>query len=336
MMNSKGAGLVAVVTGAGRPSGIGFEVCRQLATQGMRVVLTARDGDAARQRAEELRSEGLEAFANTRRDRARKRRCGRRGGRKRLRPARRVDQQRRRDDDLRGVAFDMRSRSHGKGAGRNAARGVAGYSGVGAVAEAWDSRPSGQRVQRRGFARRCRVWPHHEQFDGSILRGRQGRAKRTNRLCSQMSCARTASWSTRCVRGSPRRFQVHSKWVHAQYAKALRASCGALCSRTAVRAEASFAMANRSRGDGDSRIEEFQPRDWRAWRRWLAGHHDRLGSVWLVFTKKPAEHATRAAQTPWRGVVLRLGGSRPRKLDDVRYAQLYSSRNPNSPWPKIN
>lgn len=43
---------IAVVTGGNR--GIGFEVCRQLAGQGLRVVLTARDGEKASRAAGEI------------------------------------------------------------------------------------------------------------------------------------------------------------------------------------------------------------------------------------------------------------------------------------------
>jgi NAD(P)-dependent dehydrogenase (short-subunit alcohol dehydrogenase family) len=43
---------IAVVTGGNR--GIGFEVCRQLAGQGLRVVLAARDGEKARRAAGEI------------------------------------------------------------------------------------------------------------------------------------------------------------------------------------------------------------------------------------------------------------------------------------------
>lgn len=50
---------VAVITGAGRKSGIGFEVARQLGTRGITVVLTARDGAAAKARAGELAGLGL-------------------------------------------------------------------------------------------------------------------------------------------------------------------------------------------------------------------------------------------------------------------------------------
>ena len=49
---------VAVVTGGNR--GIGLEVCRQLAAEGVRVVLTGRDETAAAQAADELRAKKLD------------------------------------------------------------------------------------------------------------------------------------------------------------------------------------------------------------------------------------------------------------------------------------
>ena len=52
---------VAVVTGGNR--GLGLEIARQLAAQGIKVVLTARDEAKAKAAAEELRSEGLEVAA---------------------------------------------------------------------------------------------------------------------------------------------------------------------------------------------------------------------------------------------------------------------------------
>ena len=51
---------IALVTGVGRPEGIGFEVCRQLGAQGMTVLLTARDHAKAEAVAQSLRSAGLD------------------------------------------------------------------------------------------------------------------------------------------------------------------------------------------------------------------------------------------------------------------------------------
>lgn len=51
---------VAVVSGGNK--GIGFEICRQLAAKGLRVVLTSRDPDKGRDAAERLRNEKLDVL----------------------------------------------------------------------------------------------------------------------------------------------------------------------------------------------------------------------------------------------------------------------------------
>src|SRR5262249_24450519 len=56
-------GRIALVTGVGRPEGIGFEVGRQLARRGMTVVLTARDLRRVSALADVLRGERHDARA---------------------------------------------------------------------------------------------------------------------------------------------------------------------------------------------------------------------------------------------------------------------------------
>jgi NAD(P)-dependent dehydrogenase (short-subunit alcohol dehydrogenase family) len=51
---------IALVTGVGRAEGIGFEVCRQLASQPMTVLLTARSADQARKLAGALQAAGID------------------------------------------------------------------------------------------------------------------------------------------------------------------------------------------------------------------------------------------------------------------------------------
>jgi NAD(P)-dependent dehydrogenase (short-subunit alcohol dehydrogenase family) len=50
---------IALITGAGRATGIGFEAARQLAAKPVDVILTARDSKDAEARAAELAAEGL-------------------------------------------------------------------------------------------------------------------------------------------------------------------------------------------------------------------------------------------------------------------------------------
>src|SRR5262245_42624093 len=60
-MTQSGNQRVALVTGGNR--GIGLEVCRQLAAQGLRVVLTGRDRRKAETAAADLRSRNLDVTA---------------------------------------------------------------------------------------------------------------------------------------------------------------------------------------------------------------------------------------------------------------------------------
>jgi NAD(P)-dependent dehydrogenase (short-subunit alcohol dehydrogenase family) len=55
---------VALVTGCSRAEGIGFEVCRQLAQQGITVFLTARDASRATALATTLRDQGLDVHGH--------------------------------------------------------------------------------------------------------------------------------------------------------------------------------------------------------------------------------------------------------------------------------
>lgn len=51
---------IAVVTGANR--GLGFETCRQLASQGIKVILTARNTSIGESAAKKLQKEGLDVI----------------------------------------------------------------------------------------------------------------------------------------------------------------------------------------------------------------------------------------------------------------------------------
>jgi uncharacterized protein YdeI (YjbR/CyaY-like superfamily) len=75
----------------------------------------------------------------------------------------------------------------------------------------------------------------------------------------------------------------------------------------------------------------------RRWRSWLARHHARSRGVWLVFHK---DH-TGVASVPYEAAVreaLCYGwiDSLIKRLDDDRYARLFTPRKPTSKWSTWN
>jgi uncharacterized protein YdeI (YjbR/CyaY-like superfamily) len=73
------------------------------------------------------------------------------------------------------------------------------------------------------------------------------------------------------------------------------------------------------------------------WRKWLAGHHDSVSEVWLVFHKR---HTGRES-IPYGDALdeaLCFGwvDSLVRRLDDERYARKFTPRKPDSRWSTIN
>ena len=75
----------------------------------------------------------------------------------------------------------------------------------------------------------------------------------------------------------------------------------------------------------------------RAWREWLADNHATSPGVWLIYYKKKTGKP-RVSYDEAVEEALCFGwiDSRPNKLDEERYQQLFSPRKPNSPWSKLN
>jgi uncharacterized protein YdeI (YjbR/CyaY-like superfamily) len=73
------------------------------------------------------------------------------------------------------------------------------------------------------------------------------------------------------------------------------------------------------------------------WRRWLQRNHDKRDEVLLIYYKK---HTGKPSVTHAEAVeeALCFGwiDSRVNRLDDERYMQRYTPRNPKSVWSKIN
>lgn len=80
----------------------------------------------------------------------------------------------------------------------------------------------------------------------------------------------------------------------------------------------------------------FAP-DRASWRAWLERHHATARGVWLVYFKV-ASGRTRLAYSDAVEEALCFGwiDSRPNKIDDERYMQLFTPRKTRSAWSRIN
>ncbi len=84
-------------------------------------------------------------------------------------------------------------------------------------------------------------------------------------------------------------------------------------------------------------IETYCPKSRKDWRRWLEKNHQSKQGVWLVYYKT----STKIPSLSWSEAVdeaLCFGwiDSTKKTIDDERYMQYFSKRNPNSTWSKIN
>jgi uncharacterized protein YdeI (YjbR/CyaY-like superfamily) len=88
---------------------------------------------------------------------------------------------------------------------------------------------------------------------------------------------------------------------------------------------------------GGKEVESFCPGSKKRWREWLQKNHQSAQSIWLVFYKVSSGKATLS----WSEAVdeaLCFGwiDSLKKTLDEERYVQFFSKRNPKSTWSKIN
>jgi uncharacterized protein YdeI (YjbR/CyaY-like superfamily) len=87
----------------------------------------------------------------------------------------------------------------------------------------------------------------------------------------------------------------------------------------------------------DADFERYYAPDRAAWRAWLAAYHATAPGVWLIYYKQ-GSGKTRVPYADAVEEALCFGwiDSRPNKLDDERYMQLFSPRKPKSPWSRLN
>ncbi len=84
-------------------------------------------------------------------------------------------------------------------------------------------------------------------------------------------------------------------------------------------------------------LERYYAKDRGNWRQWLEKNHATSPGVWLIYYKQTTgqphvEYSDAVEEALCFGWV----DSKPNTLDDERYMQLFSPRNPKSPWSRLN
>lgn len=84
-------------------------------------------------------------------------------------------------------------------------------------------------------------------------------------------------------------------------------------------------------------IKTFHAKTRKAWRAWLAKHHQTEKSVWLIIYKKeskiPSVYYPEAVD---EALCFGWIDSKPNKRDGDSYYQFFTKRNPKSNWSKVN
>jgi uncharacterized protein YdeI (YjbR/CyaY-like superfamily) len=83
--------------------------------------------------------------------------------------------------------------------------------------------------------------------------------------------------------------------------------------------------------------EQFYAPDRAAWRAWLEAYHAVSPGIWLVYYKQ-GSGKPRVAYSDAVEEAMCFGwiDSRPNRIDDERYTQLFTPRKVKSPWSKLN
>ncbi len=87
----------------------------------------------------------------------------------------------------------------------------------------------------------------------------------------------------------------------------------------------------------DDFMEElfFETRD--NWRRWLEFNHDKSQGIWLVYYKKNTKIPSIAyAEAVEEALCFGWIDSKVQTIDELRYRQIFTPRNPKSVWSETN
>lgn len=84
-------------------------------------------------------------------------------------------------------------------------------------------------------------------------------------------------------------------------------------------------------------IETFYPKNRQEWREWLRENHDKKQSVWLIYYKKKSNIPTVIySEAVDEALCFGWIDSKSKPLDEEKFMQFFSRRNPKSVWSKVN
>lgn len=83
--------------------------------------------------------------------------------------------------------------------------------------------------------------------------------------------------------------------------------------------------------------ESISPANRTEWRTWLAEHHNKQESIWVIFYKKvSADHNMTWSDAVDEALCFGWVDSTRRPVDEEKFIQFFSRRKPSSTWSKIN
>ena len=84
-------------------------------------------------------------------------------------------------------------------------------------------------------------------------------------------------------------------------------------------------------------IEEYCPKDQKAWRKWLEQNHQEKEAIWLIFYKKTAPNYNLSwSESVDEALCFGWIDSTKRTVDKESYKQYFTKRKAKSNWSKIN
>lgn len=87
----------------------------------------------------------------------------------------------------------------------------------------------------------------------------------------------------------------------------------------------------------EDRLETIYARDRQTWREWLAQNHRTSSGIWLVYFKvSSGQPSVQYAEAVKEALCFGWIDSKVKSIDDERYRQIFTPRQPKSVWSKLN